>query len=46
MAAHLGHRVCRLPLGDVASHVRVKQLLNSTLYPLEDFRKKKNEYHF
>ena len=33
VAAHLGHQVCSLPLHDVASHVRVKQLLNWTLYP-------------
>ena len=35
VAAHLGHQLCRLPLRDVASHVRVKQLLNWTLYPFE-----------
>ena len=34
MAAHLGHQACRWPLRDVASHVRVKQLLIWTLYPL------------
>ena len=28
VATHLGHQVFRLPLHDVASHVRVKQLLN------------------
>ena len=33
VAAHLGHQAFRLPLHDVASHVRVKQLLNWTLYP-------------
>ena len=27
VAAHLGHQACRWPLRDVASHVRVKQLL-------------------
>ena len=33
VAAHLGHQACRLPLRGVASHVRVKHLLNLTLYP-------------
>ena len=28
VVAHLGHQAFRLPLYDVASHVRVKQLLN------------------
>ena len=28
LAADLGHQAFRLPLHDVASHVRVKQLLN------------------
>ena len=28
VAAHLGHQAFCLPLHDVASHVRVKQLLN------------------
>ena len=28
VAAHLGHQAFRLPLYDVASHVRVKQSLN------------------
>ena len=30
VAAHLGHLACRWPLRDVASHVRVKQLLSWT----------------
>ena len=30
VAAHLGHQACCLPLCDLASHVRVKQLLNWT----------------
>ena len=30
VAVHLGHQACCLPLRDLASHVRVKQLLNWT----------------
>ena len=33
VAAHLGHQAFRVPLHDIASHVRVKQLLNLPLYP-------------
>ena len=33
VVADLGHQACRWPLRDVASHVRVKQLLIWTLYP-------------
>ena len=33
VAAHYGHQAWRWPLRDVASHVRVKQLLIWTLYP-------------
>ena len=32
-SSHLGHQTCRWPLRDVASNVRVKQLLMWTLYP-------------
>ena len=44
VAAHLGHQGCRWPLRNVASDVRVKQVLICTL--LDDFRNKKNEYQF
>ena len=33
LAAHLGRQAFCLPLDDVASNVRVKQLFNWTLYP-------------
>ena len=36
----------RRPLRHIESHVRVKHKLIWTLYPLEDFRNKNNEYHF
>ena len=46
MAAHLGHQSFRLPLHDVASHVRVISYSIEHCTLLEEFRNKKNEYHF
>ena len=45
--SHSGHQACRWPLRDIASRENFKNIYSfehCTL--LEDFRNKKNEYHF